>query len=37
MKKKLIVSGCSFTNKDFISCSYPSYDCSFPKWPDAVR
>ena len=36
MKKKLIVSGCSFTNKDFISCSYPSYDCSFPKWPELL-
>ena len=32
MKKKLIVSGCSFTDKNFESMSSPDYDCSFPKW-----
>ena len=35
-KKKLIVSGCSFTNKDFWSQSHPDYDCSFPKWPEIL-
>ena len=29
MKKKLIVSGCSFTDKNFESMSSPDYDCSF--------
>ena len=36
MKKKLIVSGCSFTDKNFYSQSYPDYDCSFPKWPQIL-
>ena len=36
MKKKLIVSGCSFTDKNFYSQSEPNYDCSFPKWPELL-
>src|SRR6056300_1713464 len=36
MKKKLIVSGCSYTDKDFESMSAPDYDCSFPKWPELL-
>jgi|TARA_R110002074_G_scaffold109941_3_gene236884 hypothetical protein len=35
-KKKLIVSGCSFTDKNFWSQSQPDYDCSFPKWPELL-
>ena len=34
--KKLIVSGCSFTDKNFESLSAPDYDCSFPKWPELL-
>jgi len=33
MKKKLIVSGCSFTTDNFISSGYPNLDCSWTKWP----
>jgi len=36
MKKKLIVSGCSFTDEQFRSMSAPDYDCSFPKWPELL-
>lgn len=36
MKKKLIVSGCSFTDKNFESQSEPNYDCSFTKWPELL-
>ena len=36
MKKKLIVSGCSFTDEQFQSMSAPDYDCSFPKWPELL-
>jgi len=36
MKKKLIVSGCSFTDKNFYSQSEPNYDCSFTKWPELL-
>ena len=36
MKKKLIVSGCSFTDKNFQSLSAPDVDCSFPKWPELL-
>jgi|TARA_B100001093_G_scaffold516676_1_gene596021 hypothetical protein len=35
MKKKLIVSGCSFTDYNFESL-HKEYDCSFPKWPEIV-
>tara|TARA_B100000965_G_C19435465_1_gene688389 strand:+ start:107 stop:910 length:804 start_codon:yes stop_codon:yes gene_type:complete len=34
--KKLIVSGCSFTDKNFESLSHPEYDCTFPKWPELL-
>lgn len=36
MKKKLIVSGCSFADDNFQSMSAPDYDCSFPKWPELL-
>lgn len=36
MRKKLIVSGCSFTDENFESMSAPDYDCSFPKWPELL-
>ncbi len=36
MKKKLIVSGCSFTDKEFVSAFSPEIDCSFPKWPEIL-
>jgi len=36
MRKKLIVSGCSFTDENFQSLSAPDYDCSFPKWPELL-
>ena len=36
MKKILIVSGCSFTDKNFVSLSNPNYDCSFTKWPELL-
>lgn len=35
-KKKLIVSGCSYTVKNYISDSYPELDCSWPKWPELL-
>ena len=36
MRKKLIVSGCSFADENFQSMSVPDYDCSFPKWPELL-
>jgi len=36
MKKYLIVSGDSFTDKDFRSSCYPDMDVSWPKWPDIL-
>jgi len=36
MKKKLIVSGCSFTDSNFVSCTSPDYDVSFKKWPEII-
>ena len=36
MKKKLIVSGCSFTDKNFESLTAPDFDCSFSKWPELL-
>ena len=36
MKKKLIVGGCSFTDKNLVSDTNPEYDCSFPKWPEIL-
>ena len=29
----LLASGCSWTDKNFISTIIPNYDASFPKWP----
>ena len=34
--KKLIVSGCSYTAKDYISSGHPEMDCSWPKWPQLL-
>ena len=36
MKKVLLVSGCSFTDKNFISDYYPKLDTSWPKWPELL-
>tara|TARA_A100000164_G_C21748183_1_gene695691 strand:- start:55 stop:789 length:735 start_codon:yes stop_codon:yes gene_type:complete len=36
MKKILLVSGCSNTDKDFISEFYPDLDTSWPKWPELL-
>ena len=36
MKKLLIASGCSFTDKDFYSVLHPEMDCSWPKWPELL-
>lgn len=36
MKKKLIVSGCSFTEKNYKSASLPHLDCLWPKWPELL-
>ena len=36
MKKILLVSGCSMTDKNFISAINPDIDTSFPKWPDLI-
>ena len=36
MKKILLVSGCSNTEKDFYSDVNPEMDCSWPKWPELL-
>tara|TARA_B100000575_G_scaffold292535_1_gene301212 strand:- start:11766 stop:12647 length:882 start_codon:yes stop_codon:yes gene_type:complete len=36
MRKKLIVSGCSFVDHNFYSMSSPEMDTSFPKWATIV-
>ena len=36
MKKILLVSGCSFTEPNYISSYYPDMDCSWPKWPEVL-
>ena len=36
MKKILLVSGCSFTDENFISPIHPKMDCSWPKWPEVL-
>ena len=36
MRKKLIVSGCSFVDHNFYSMSSPEMDCSFPKWATII-
>jgi len=36
MKKYLIVSGCSFTTKNFKSTFHPHMKCDWPKWPELL-
>ena len=36
MKKILIASGCSFTEKNFISTFHPEMDCTWDKWPELL-
>lgn len=36
MKKILLVSGDSFTDRNFRSASHPEMDTSFPMWPDLL-
>jgi len=36
MRKILLVSGCSNTEKDFYSDIHPNMDCSYPKWPELL-
>ena len=36
MKKILLVSGCSNTEKDFYSNVHPDLDCTWPKWPELL-
>tara|TARA_B100001057_G_scaffold292526_1_gene292609 strand:+ start:2671 stop:3471 length:801 start_codon:yes stop_codon:yes gene_type:complete len=36
MKKILLASGCSFTDKNWISDFHPEIDTSFPKWPELL-
>ena len=36
MKKYLIVSGDSFTDRNFRSASHPEMDVSWPKWPEIL-
>ena len=36
MRKILLASGCSNTEKDFQSDFHPDMDCSWPKWPELL-
>jgi hypothetical protein len=36
MKKILLVSGCSYTDKNYQSIYHPEIDCSWPKWPELL-
>ena len=36
MKKLLIVSGCSFTDENYISSVHPEMDTSWSKWPELL-
>ena len=36
MKKILLVSGCSYTDKNYQSIYHPEMDCSWPKWPELL-
>ena len=36
MRKILLVSGCSMTDKNFVSEINPEIDTSFPKWPELI-
>jgi len=35
-KKTLLVSGDSYTEKDYISMQHPKLECSWPKWPEIL-
>ena len=36
MKKILLVSGDSYTDKKFTSIHHPDIDCDWPKWPEVL-
>jgi len=36
MKKILLVSGCSYTDKNFESIFHPNLDTSWTKWPELL-
>tara|TARA_B100000902_G_scaffold296389_1_gene283353 strand:+ start:478 stop:1194 length:717 start_codon:yes stop_codon:yes gene_type:complete len=36
MRKILLVSGCSYTNKDFVSDYHPDMDTSWPNWSELL-
>lgn len=36
MKKKLVVSGCSWGDQIFFSPFHPDMDCDWPKWPEIL-
>lgn len=36
MKKKLVVSGCSWGDDIFFSPFHPDMDCDWPKWPELL-
>ena len=36
MKKILLASGCSFTDKNFESAVHPEMVCDWPKWPELL-
>jgi len=36
MKKILLVSGCSMTDKNYVSGPNPEIDTSYPKWPEVL-
>ena len=36
MKKILLVSGCSNTEKNFFSDIHPDMVCDWPKWPEIL-
>jgi hypothetical protein len=36
MKKILLVSGCSYTDKNYQSVYHPEMNCSWPKWPELL-
>ena len=36
MKKILLASGCSFTDKNYVSSFHPEMTCDWPKWPELL-
>ena len=36
MKKILLVSGCSWTDKNFYSVYHPNLECNWPMWPELL-